>query len=88
MTATLGVLAQAKGIKPDLIMGIPSIQTGVFGGILAAFDTGIGTGSIATGWLVHAFGFGRAFGVAALLASLALPYFLFAEKRFLSAPRG
>lgn len=35
MTATLGVLAQAKGIKPDLIMGIPSIQTGVFGGILA-----------------------------------------------------
>lgn len=66
----------------------PRRRGAAFGGILAAFDTGIGTGSIATGWLVHAFGFGRAFGVAALLAGFALPYFLFAEKRFLDAPRG
>ncbi|CAB3782324.1 PTS system glucose-specific EIICB component [Paraburkholderia ultramafica] len=35
MTATLGVIAKAQGIEPDTIMGIPSIQTGVFGGILA-----------------------------------------------------
>ncbi|SAL12675.1 PTS system N-acetylglucosamine-specific transporter subunit IIBC [Caballeronia choica] len=35
MTATLGVIAKAEGIVPDTIMGIPSIQTGVFGGILA-----------------------------------------------------
>jgi PTS system glucose-specific IIC component len=35
MTATLGVVAKAEGIEPDTIMGIPSIQTGVFGGILA-----------------------------------------------------
>lgn len=35
MTATLGVIAKAEGIEPDTIMGIPSIQTGVFGGILA-----------------------------------------------------
>ena len=35
MTATLGVIAKAEGIQPDTIMGIPSIQTGVFGGILA-----------------------------------------------------
>ncbi len=35
MTATLGVIAKVEGIEPDTIMGIPSIQTGVFGGILA-----------------------------------------------------
>ncbi|WP_248323748.1 MULTISPECIES: PTS glucose transporter subunit IIBC [unclassified Caballeronia] len=35
MTATLGVIATFEGVKPDTIMGIPSIQTGVFGGILA-----------------------------------------------------
>ncbi len=35
MTATLGVIAKAQGLEPDMIMGIPSIQTGVFGGILA-----------------------------------------------------
>ncbi|SAK45763.1 PTS system N-acetylglucosamine-specific transporter subunit IIBC [Caballeronia hypogeia] len=35
MTATLGVIAKLEGVEPDMIMGIPSIQTGVFGGILA-----------------------------------------------------
>ncbi|SIT36205.1 fused glucose-specific PTS enzymes: IIBcomponent; IIC component [Paraburkholderia ribeironis] len=35
MTATLGVIAKAEGLEADTIMGIPSIQTGVFGGILA-----------------------------------------------------
>ncbi|SAL28702.1 PTS system N-acetylglucosamine-specific transporter subunit IIBC [Caballeronia cordobensis] len=35
MTATLGVIAKAQGVEPSMIMGIPSIQTGVFGGILA-----------------------------------------------------
>ncbi|MGA7781229.1 MAG: PTS glucose transporter subunit IIBC [Paraburkholderia sp.] len=35
MTATLGVIAKVEGVEPDMIMGIPSIQTGVFGGILA-----------------------------------------------------
>ncbi|SAL85703.1 PTS system N-acetylglucosamine-specific transporter subunit IIBC [Caballeronia arvi] len=35
MTATLGVIAKVQGVEPDMIMGIPSIQTGVFGGILA-----------------------------------------------------
>ena len=35
MTATLGVMAKISHIEPDLIMGIPSMQTGVFGGILA-----------------------------------------------------
>ena len=35
MTVTLGVMAKTMGITPDTIMGLPSIQTGVFGGILA-----------------------------------------------------
>ena len=33
-----------------------------FGGILAAFDTGIGTGSVAAGWIVEHYGFRTAYG--------------------------
>jgi MFS family permease len=47
-----------------------------FGAVLAAFDTGIGTGSTAMGWLIQRHGFSTAFAVAAGLAALALPYFL------------
>lgn len=50
-----------------------------FGAILACFDTGIGTGSTSMGWLISKYGFARAFGVAAALAALAIPYFLFAD---------
>jgi MFS family permease len=57
-----------------------------FGGILAAFDTGIGTGSICLGAVIHRFGFPAAFAGAAALSALAIPYFLFAEKRFLLRP--
>ena len=35
MTVTLGVMATTMGLKPDTILGVPSMQTGVFGGILA-----------------------------------------------------
>jgi len=52
-----------------------------FGGILAAFDTGIGTGSIATGWIINRFGYSRAYVAAAVLAALAMPFFVLAEKR-------
>jgi MFS family permease len=52
-----------------------------FGGILAAFDTGIGTGSISMGWLIHRYGFQAAFGTAACLAALSIPYFYFSERR-------
>ena len=52
-----------------------------FGGILAAFDTGIGTGSITMGWIIHRYGFGAAFGTAACLAALSIPYFLFSATR-------
>jgi MFS family permease len=52
-----------------------------FGAILAAFDTGIGTGSTTMGWLIGKYGFASAFGAAAALSALALPYFLIADKR-------
>ena len=52
-----------------------------FGALIGAFDTGIGTGSIAIGWMSGRFGFSRAFEVAALLAALSIPYYLFMEKR-------
>jgi len=54
-----------------------------FGGILAAFDTGIGTGSVMTGWMVSRYGYPAAFGLAAALSALAIPYFLSVEKRLL-----
>jgi MFS family permease len=57
-----------------------------FGGILAAFDTGIGTGSIAVGWMAAQLGFRGAFAVAAVLSAFAIPYFLWAEKRWLEQP--
>ena len=53
---------------------VPEHRRGAaFGAILAAFDTGIGTGSTATGWLLERASFGAAFGVAAALAAAALP---------------
>ena len=56
-----------------------------YGSIIAAFDTGIGTGSISLGWVVGHFGYEAAFGVAAVVAALAIPYFtLWAEPRFLA----
>lgn len=55
---------------------------GAFGGILAAFDVGIGTGSILSGVLVHRFGFVVAFGTATVLSALSLPYFNWARARF------
>jgi len=52
-----------------------------FGAILAAFDTGIGTGSTSVGWLIQRFGFSTAFGVAAALSAVSLPYFIVADRK-------
>jgi len=52
-----------------------------FGAILAAFDTGIGTGSTTVGWLIERYGFALAFGVAAALSAIALPYFVIVDRR-------
>ena len=59
----------------------PERRGATFGAILAAFDTGIGTGSTTMGWLVQRYGYPTAFGAAACLAALALPYFLFIDSR-------
>ena len=60
---------------------LPANRRGAaFGAMLAAFDTGIGTGSSAMGWLVHHFWFRVGFIVAAVIAAFALPYFLLAER--------
>ena len=52
-----------------------------FGAVLAAFDTGIGAGAITVGWLIQRFGFSAAFGTAAALSILALPYFIVVDRR-------
>src|SRR3954447_2733257 len=52
-----------------------------FGAILAAFDTGIGTGSTSIGWMIQHFGFRSAFGAVAVLSALAVPYFLVVDRR-------
>jgi MFS family permease len=59
----------------------PARRGAAFGAILAAFDTGIGTGSTAVGWLIQHFGFSTAFAVAATLSAIALPYFVVADRR-------
>jgi MFS family permease len=64
-----------------VMQGVSSNRRGAaFGAILAAFDTGIGTGSTAMGWVIQQYGFSSAFAVAAGLAALALPYFLVVDR--------
>ena len=52
-----------------------------FGSIIGAFDTGIGTGSIAMGWIIQRYGFRPAWATAACLAALAIPFFIVVERR-------
>jgi MFS family permease len=59
----------------------PNRRGAAFGAILAAFDTGIGAGSSMMGGFVHAHGYRIAFVGAATVAALAIPWFLFAERR-------
>ena len=69
-----------------VMRGVSANRRGAaFGAILAAFDTGIGTGSTSIGFLIQRYGYAKAFGVAAVLAALALPYFLIVD-RFYSKP--
>lgn len=64
-----------------VIEHVPAARRGAaFGAIIAAFDTGLGTGSTVMGTLIEAFGFRAAFFGAGALAVLAVPYFLVAEK--------
>jgi MFS family permease len=66
----------------------PERRGAVFGAALAAFDTGIGAGASSMGWIIHHHGFRPAFAVAAVLAALALPYFVMAERRLGFAESG
>jgi MFS family permease len=62
-----------RGVRPER-------RGAAFGAILAAFDTGIGTGSTSMGWIIQHYGFASAFGVAAALSALAVPYFLVVDR--------
>ncbi len=64
----------------------PARRGAAFGGILAAFDTGIGAGSIVLGGLAEKVGLRGAFGAAAIVSAFSIPYFLWAERRFLKGP--
>jgi MFS family permease len=59
----------------------------MFGSIIGAFDTGIGTGSIAMGMIIQRSGYQAAWGTAAVLAACAIPYFLLAEPRVMHGLR-
>jgi MFS family permease len=69
-----------RGVTPDR-------RGAAFGAILAAFDSGIGTGSTAMGWVIQHYGFRMAFAVAAALSALALPYFLVVDRYVVSPTR-
>ncbi len=59
----------------------PERRGAAFGAILAAFDVGIGTGSIALGAVIGRAGFPAAYGTAAVLALLSVPAFLLLDRR-------
>ncbi len=61
----------------------PDRRGAAFGSIIAAFDTGIGTGSMTMGWIVQHYGYRSAYGAAAALALLTVPYFLTVEPKVL-----
>ena len=59
----------------------PERRGAAFGAILAAFDIGIGTGSIVLGAIIGRAGFPAAYGTAAALAVLSVPAFLLLDRR-------
>jgi MFS family permease len=59
----------------------------MFGSIIGAFDTGIGTGSIVLGSVVQRSGYQTAWATCAVLAACAIPYFLIVERRVLAPSR-
>ena len=65
----------------------PARRGAAFGAILAAFDTGIGTGSTSMGWIIQHYGFASAFGAAAAISALAVPYFLVVDRMVRSDPQ-
>ena len=66
---------------------LPEKRGAAFGAILAAFDVGIGTGSIVLGAVIDGAGYRVAYGGAAVLAACSIPAFL-ALDRFAFSPEG
>jgi MFS family permease len=64
----------------------PARRGAAFGAILAAFDMGIGTGSVVLGAVIGHAGFPAAYGTAAVLAAFSIPAFVLLEKRHLGPP--
>jgi len=58
----------------------PGRRGAAYGAMIAALDTGIGTGSTTLGWLIERYGYATAFGAAAALSALSVPYFLIADR--------
>lgn len=58
----------------------PARRARTFGSIVWAFDTGIGTGSLAVGAMAQRYGLATAFGVSTVLSCLALPIFIAAAR--------
>lgn len=58
----------------------PRRRGATYGAMIAALDTGIGTGSTALGWLIQHYGYATAFGAAAALSALSIPYFVIADR--------
>jgi MFS family permease len=66
-------------------------RAAALGGILAALDTGIGSGSMTIGWIIQHGGYAAAYGAAAFIGLFAAPYFLFVAPRVIvlgRAPAG
>ena len=58
---------------------MPSTESG--GGFAACVAGNAVTGSITLGWIISRYGFSAAYGTAAVLAAVALPYFLVVSHR-------
>ena len=70
-----------------LMKRVPASRRGAtFGALIGAFDTGIGSGSIAIGWMGQWWGLSTAYAIAAALAACAVPYYVWAERRYAPPP--
>ncbi len=58
----------------------PSRRGATFGSIVWAFDTGIGTGSLALGWIAEHYGFAPAFAIGAAVSVGSIPIFLLTSR--------
>jgi predicted MFS family arabinose efflux permease len=82
----LGFAAIGPAFTTYVIGRVPPERRGAaFGANIAAFDTGIGSGSVLFGPVIAHAGFAPAFALAAVAALASWPYFSWAKPRFESA---